>query len=379
MKIDEDRLEKVESYFERHGAVTIVVGRFVGLLRALTPFVAGSSDYPYRRFLAFSVIGCGAWVSVFSVLGFVFYRSFDRVAALAGQAVLGLGITVALGVAGVLAYRRLRDPRQRRRMAGWLERQGRRSALRPVVAVLRPVLSFAAPQMRFLRARVRPGELGLGLTSSLAVTGVGLYVFVLYTVALGGGRRSTPADRELLSLADSLRSEPATDAATVITDLGSFTTVAALVSGVAILLLARRRLGELAALIAGSLIIYGAVRLAKEAIDRPRPLDPLEATEGSAFPSGHAAYSTVWVGVALVLGRVIPGIARDVALFATALAIAVVVGLTRIYLRVHYWSDVVGGWALGAAVLGTCAAVGLVVIHIRNNADDPAPAPVPSA
>ncbi len=81
VKIDEDRLEKVESYFERHGAVTIVAGRFVGLLRALTPFVAGSSAYPYRRFLPFSVIGCGAWVGLFSVLGFIFYRSFDQVAA----------------------------------------------------------------------------------------------------------------------------------------------------------------------------------------------------------------------------------------------------------------------------------------------------------
>ncbi|MEJ7789083.1 MAG: bifunctional DedA family/phosphatase PAP2 family protein [Thermoleophilaceae bacterium] len=378
VKIDEDRLEKVESYFERHGAVTIVAGRFVGLLRALTPFVAGSSAYPYRRFLPFSVIGCGAWVGLFSVLGFIFYRSFDQVAALAGQAVLGLGVTVALGVAAVLAYRRLRDPAQRRRMAGWLERQGRRPALRPVAAVLGPALSAAVPHLRFLRDRV-PGELALGLTASLAVAGVGLYVFVLYASALGGGRRSTPADRELLGLADTLRSEPAIDAAKVVTDLGSFTTVAALVFGLGILLLARRRLGELAALITGSLIIYVAVRLAKEGIDRPRPAGPLETAEGSAFPSGHAAYSTVWVGVALVLGRVIPGIASDVALVGTALAIALVVGLTRIYLRVHYWSDVAGGWALGAAVLGACAAVGLVVSHIRNNAGDPVKAPVPDA
>ncbi len=96
---------------------------------------------------------------------------------------------------------------------------------------------------------------------------------------------------------------------------------------------------------------------------------------GSSFPSGHAAYSTIWVGVALVLGRVIPGFGRDIALVGVAVAISAVVGLSRIYLRTHYWSDVAGGWALGAAVLGTCAVVALVVAFIRNNGGVPAAAP----
>ena len=100
-KIDERRLEKVEAFFDRRGGMTILIGRFVGLVRALAPFVAGSSGFPYRRFLPFSVIGCGLWVSLFSVLGYVFYRSFDRVTAVAGQATLALGITVAVG-GGVL-------------------------------------------------------------------------------------------------------------------------------------------------------------------------------------------------------------------------------------------------------------------------------------
>jgi membrane-associated phospholipid phosphatase len=52
--------------------------------------------------------------------------------------------------------------------------------------------------------------------------------------------------------------------------------------------------------------------------------------------------------------------------------IAVVVGLTRVYLRVHYMSDVTSGWALGAAAFCACAAVAMVVTHLRQNSDSDA-------
>jgi undecaprenyl-diphosphatase len=95
LRIDEHRLGQVESYFERHGGKTILVGRFIGLVRALAPFVAGSSGLAYKRFIPFSIIGCAAWATVFAVLGYVFYESFDRVASVAGQAVFGFGVSVA--------------------------------------------------------------------------------------------------------------------------------------------------------------------------------------------------------------------------------------------------------------------------------------------
>ena len=367
LRIDEERLKKVESYFERHGGATILIGRFIGLVRALAPFVAGSSGLPFRRFLPFSVIGCGLWASLFSILGFVFYRSFDRVAGIAGKATLGFGITVAVVVGIVFAVRRLRRPEERRRIRLWAGRQSRRPLGRPAAAVLRPLWRLAGPRLRFLRERLTPGDLGLELTSAVVAAGIGLYVFLLYASLLSGGRELTPADGELRDLADDLRSGTAVDIVKIVTDLGSFTTVAALVFGAGVVLLARRETAELVALVVASLLIYAAVQAAKAGVDRPRPSLPLEDTRGSSFPSGHAAYSTIWIAVALALGRTMPGLARDVLLVGAALAVAVAVGLSRIYLRVHYWSDVAGGWALGAAVLGGVATISLIVFHIRKN------------
>jgi membrane protein DedA with SNARE-associated domain/membrane-associated phospholipid phosphatase len=373
VKIDEARLEQVESYFDRHGGKTILIGRFIGLVRALAPFVAGSSGLAYRRFVPFSVIGCGLWATTFCVLGYVFYESFDRVANVAGKATFGFGVTVAVIVGGVLAYRRLRHPEERRKAVAWMER---RPLLRPLLAVLRPlrrrvlapVWRVIGPQLRFVGNRVTPGELGLELTTTLAIAGVGLYVFTVYAVTLASDPSTTPADRELLDLAERLDVHSTlTDVAKVVTDFGAFPTVATLVFAIAILLAARRNWTELIALVAGFGALYAAVHLAKNGIDRPRPGNPLIDAEGSSYPSGHAAYATVWVAAAVVVARVIPGIASRAALMGGALALAVAIGLSRVYLRVHYWSDVAGGWGLGAAVFGLCAAVALVVAYLRHN------------
>ena len=375
IKIDERRLEQVESYFQRHGGKTILVGRFIGLVRAVSPFVAGSSGLRYRRFIPFSIIGCGLWSSIFCVLGYLFYRSFDKVAAIAGKATLAFGITVGVIAGVVYTWRKLRNEEGRRALVEWVERQERRPALRPLFAVLRPAwrraihpaARFLAPRIHFLRARLTPGQLGLELTTSLAVSAVGLYFFVVYATILSSDPGPTPMDDELLDVTDDVRVGGTVDVAKALTDLGSLTIVAALVFSVGLWLIVRRHATEVVALVVGTAILYAAVHLAKNGIDRPRPPRPVVPAEGSSFPSGHAAYSTVWVGAAMAVAWCTPSLARRALLIGVALAITVVAGLSRVYLRVHYWSDVAGGWGIGAGVLGACAATALTVAHFRQN------------
>lgn len=85
---------------------------------------------------------------------------------------------------------------------------------------------------------------------------------------------------------------------------------------------------------------------------RPRPdlVPQLDLVHTASFPSGHAMMTTlVYLTLATVIARVADSTAVRVYVFAAAIVISVLVGLTRVYLGVHWPSDVLAGWALGAA------------------------------
>lgn len=65
-------LERTREFFDRYGSKTIIYARFVPIVRTCTPFVAGIGRMPYGRFLAFSVAGCMAWLSICLFAGYFF-------------------------------------------------------------------------------------------------------------------------------------------------------------------------------------------------------------------------------------------------------------------------------------------------------------------
>jgi undecaprenyl-diphosphatase len=361
VRITEERFARVEDYFTRHGGKTILVGRFIGLVRALAPFIAGSSGMRYSNFAPFSVLGTGLWSAGYVLLGYFAARSLDAAAHVAGQGTLFFGIAIAVIVAIVLAVRFLRQPENRQRLVAAMER---RAALRPALALGRRV----QPQVRFVIARITPGGLGLEFTTVVAILAVALYVLIAYTSTVDGNPGPTPGDQTALDVADSLQAPWLVDVAKVITALGSSPVVLPL-AGIAALMLAwNRRWVETAVLVVAMLMIYVGVHELKDFTSRPRPPDPLAGSSGSGFPSGHAAHSVLYPWLALTIAlRLRPGMVGGTAILVTGFVLAVAVGLSRVYLRVHYLSDVTSGWALGAAAFCLCAAVAMVVTHFRHN------------
>jgi membrane protein DedA with SNARE-associated domain/membrane-associated phospholipid phosphatase len=371
VQITEERLHTVEGFFDRHGGKAILIGRFVGLVRAIAPFLAGSSGMALRRFVPYDVIGAGLWGSTFVLLGYIFWQSFSTLVDYAKKGAFALGAVIVFVVAVVWLVRWVRRPDNRRRARAWLAEQAERPALRPLAAVLRPVARRSVAPARFVWDRVTPGELGLELTTIAAVAAVGVYAFVGHIVTLDAG--DTPiGDQMALDFVRRLDVAPLVDVAKVVTSLGAFPVAAALVVGACVVLLMRRELVESLVLGVGLALTYAGVHIAKAALDRPRPPAPLVDTDLSAYPSGHAAYSVTWVAAAVIVSRALPNLASRAALVTAAVAIAAVVGLSRIYLRAHWLSDVTGGWGLGAALFSLCGLCALVVAYVRDNGREPA-------
>jgi membrane protein DedA with SNARE-associated domain len=360
--ISHERFEKVEDYFSRHGGKTIFIGRFISLIRAFAPFVAGSSGMRYRAFVPYSILGTGLWASAHILVGYFFSRSIETGAKYAGKGAFALATLLVVVGGAVFLYRYFRVAANRVAAVRWMEGH---LATRWLVALGRRY----RPQFEFLWDRVTPGgTFGLEFTSLMAVLAVSLFVLVAYAVLVGREPGPTPGDVTAMELADRLRAGWFTDFTKVFTALGSGAFTWGLTAVCAALLLARRRWAELGVLLAGMALSSIGVHEIKDAVDRPRPGGGLVDTSGSAFPSAHATHSVlyVWLAVTIVL-RLRPGMARAAAVVSGGIALTILVGLSRVYLNVHYLSDVSGGWALGAACFSLCAAVGLVISQVRQN------------
>jgi undecaprenyl-diphosphatase len=145
---------------------------------------------------------------------------------------------------------------------------------------------------------------------------------------------------------------------TVATGLGATPTAAVVLGTLVAALLIRRRV-RLAAYVAVTAIGGAALSpTLKVLVGRLRPVvpEPVAGAGGYSFPSGHTTTVTIMVGVLLlVLLPAVPARRRR-AVIVTGIGLAVLVGLTRVALGVHFVSDVVAGWLLGSAWVALTAA-----------------------
>lgn len=346
-------LARTRQFFDHHGSSAVLFGRFVPVVRMLISFVAGLSEMDARRFLFYNVGGAAIWATAFCALGYffgrhaaAFYHQLVR-----GALVVGFGMTalVMLAVAG-----------------GWLIEDAdaawrAEGTVWHRVLMSRPVrwLADRSPAAQsVLFRRFSPADyLGLNLTLGLGVSFVLLLIFGAIAQSVLSRSAIVRFD---LDFAEVLHSgaTPAGIAFWIgVTRLGGLPATAVFGVGFALVYAWRRGWlvfgGWLAALAGAELLDWALKRV----VHREPPVFqvPFVTETSFSFPSGHVLGGLVGYGmiVYFICCLTTSRLWRTLAIVAAG-ALVLAIGFSRLYLGLHFFSDVIGGLAAGAVWLTAC-------------------------
>ena len=216
----------------------------------------------------------------------------------------------------------------------------------------------------FIVARFRHGErYGLDFTLAFLAILAAMWIFVVIVGAAVTEEQLNSIDAAVQEVVMQLPQESVTKWVVFITDLGGTrgTVIGVIVVGMPLLL--RRRgwsvFGLVFATAGGGLIVLGL----KEFFARARPIEQIVDVGGYAFPSGHAFSAMVFFGYLIYLGhKHLRVVILQVLVTIAAFTMIVLIGASRVYLNVHWFTDVLGGFFAGLVWLVLSI---LIVRHVE--------------
>ncbi|WP_437882713.1 bifunctional DedA family/phosphatase PAP2 family protein [Pseudomonas sp. LRF_L74] len=295
-------LGSAETYFQRYGVASLLVGRFIGPLRPMLPMVAGMCNMPLLRFILVSLLAAAGWAVAYTLPGWAtgaalrlpLPEGFWKQAALVAAP---LAVTLLIIIQSSLGRKRWANP------------------------------------------------------ASATLCGMLLLALML------GWPHMTALDQGLMTLIQEQRHAALDSAALLITGMGNFATqVAAAVLVTLLLLFCRHWRAALFFACCTGLTALGNTGL-KMLFNRARPEVLLQPLETFSFPSGHSSGAfAFFLALGLLAGRGQPARMRLTWLLLAGLP-ALAIALSRVYLGVHWPTDILAGSLLAGTVCAATLAV----------------------
>lgn len=341
-------LEKGEALFKRHGGKSIVIGRFIGPLRPIIPFIAGLSKMGAKKFFSWNILGGFAWSILFVLLGFFFGQAWRAIEIWAAR----IGVFLfALFALFVLVY-----------LFTWLViKKGKQFfelAHSVIISIKEPIttnqdvkdfVARHASLFRFVGQRLDKNTF-FGLPLTLLSIGF-VYILFLFFGIIEDVLTSDPivaADTRVANLLAVFRHAGFNQKFFWITLLGKWEIVLSSIAIVSILLWLWKKQIYIVPLwlsaACGELFNF----LGKLTFHRAQPEAAFYIEDSFSFPSGHATIAVTFYGfLTYVLLRSVKSWKSKVNVVFVGIMLILAIGFSCLYLGIHFLSDVWSGYLLG--------------------------------
>ena len=311
--------EKTKELMHEHTWITLILGRFYFVTRAFAAFIAGSSEIPFSRYLICNIIGGVSLAFSAAAVGYIFGKSYEI-----ASKYLGLGVFIALvaSIAAIITYKFINKQRH-------IFNKYHLKAL---------VLSIAS-----------------------------LYIFTKMLDDVVRNEMITKFDVFLNGKIMVLWNPSLTKVMIFITNIVS-TKSLIILSAILLCVFIYKKWRYNSWLLVSSLLAgVGIELLIKNIVHRIRPDNALIEVSGYSFPSGHAITSVIFFSLLMYSFKdEIKNAILKACFIAANIILFLLIGFSRLYLGAHWFSDVIGGFALGLFLVTAGILVFKFIISLRK-------------
>jgi len=317
--LNQERFIKTKAMVEEHAGKTLIIGRFGAFTRAVAAFIAGASRVKFPRFILFACLGGAAWAGSSVLIGYFFGQGFEAAAKYFGRFVLIAIIVIIL----ILVGYRLLDKRRH---------------------------IFAKYHVYYL-----------------TLNALSIYIFLKMVEDYFDQESTYRFDFWLNNNIHWLWQPWLNKLMIIVTNIFRPEILLIVAGLAAIYLFIKKKLfpATLISLSVSGGLVLGAIT--QWLVDRPRPVDGLVSATGLSFPSQHSLMALIFFSLVLYFfAEKIKRLWLRNLFIVGNLLLILLVGFSRIYLLVHWFSDCLVGLALGLFWLTFLILVMKIVMHLSK-------------